>query len=348
MTISQGPQIFQKNVACSLGFFSFARVQGPFYIPDCQDLTQIRQINNLAALFSHPNFNRCVQSHGGICIDRIKSYFGYYSGPELDAHGKIKRDPFKNLHVITAEKVDRLKVAICPTCGQKINTLITCPLLELKLRYQDRDINWRAESEPLRDPIEKTLSTPQPCSLGVGEEFLTIHLIFLIDLAYLGKKPQDELSSKGIIGEFMYYDPEYAQKILDFLSCEPHHDKALLWIHQLSEQPNLQQMRADLYSYLKCLRLASYFPQGTYSQYALQNYQKRVELENLRSLLDRPRDDPPSPTKHYEASPLTKEERCIPIRYFLVCILFSFTFCYFFSIFFSTFFKARFLFVEDI
>jgi len=350
------PQLFPTRIPEEMiprDVFTLEKVK-LFYILDCQDTENIDRINQLAKLFFDPRFVHCVRGDNGISRDQVSSHFGAYMGPDLDATGRIARTSLKHLHVIGLNSFDKLSQngGFCPSCHKKVNLLITCPLWEKKLENQSRDINWSSERSPLAEAARIPVPTRRLRSLSVTQEFSTVHFIFLLEMAFCQKDPQDAISSNGIIKKFLDNDCEYATKVLDSLRKEQHLEKARTWIHFIQARSDLAKLRGELYSFLTHHVFPRDYRYKAYSTHVLTNFEGVTSLETINSYYEslyQPSEMPKRPLSSFKrrSSIVVEEGRCLPVRYVLIGILFVFTFLYFARDLLTSFFKGRFLFGED-
>lgn len=329
--------------------FSCDKMLHRFFIPDCQNLTQIRQINKLANLFFEPHFTNCLLENGGINDVQVLHDFGHYEGPELDSHGKIKQDPFQNLHVINAENVQQLvdKEGICPICCKKVDVLVSCPLMELKLKYCSIDIPWEQE-KILSKSFEKQLIFTCPSALDAHQEFSLVHLVFLLELAWCKKDPQTDSIPDGIITKFFESDGKYAEQIWESLRSELNIEKSRSWIHYLKKQHDLAYLRKELYGFLCQHIKADHDPPYLHSKKMIDECRVIDRLREVRdSFNSHQRNTIPIFSMKHKLQ-LIRGKKSISVRYLLLGGLFLFTFAYFFCTIFISFLKRKFLFGEDI
>lgn len=325
-----------------------------FYILDCQDISNVRGINDLARLFFEDKFVHCLVKGNGISSSQVISHFGDYTGPPLNEKGRIPSDTLKTLHVIGTESLGKLadRGGICPCCNKEVRILISCPLWEKKLEYPNRDIDWSIEERRLAFPTERTIPIKRSRSLSGSNEFSLLHLVFLIEMAYLNFDPQVDSIPEGIITKFLSNDREYATEVLDSIRNELFIRKARGWIQHLKERSDLLKLRRDLFNFLETHKFPTNYSPQAYSQQFFTHFERvslleeiKIECCLLRSSVPIMR--PMSPGVKGQSATVS-DGRCLPIRYLLLGALFIFTFLYFLSTILITFVKGRFFFGEDL
>lgn len=304
---------------------------GSFYIPNCQSLTQVVEINRLAELTLHEGTTQCLTP--------TKRKAAKECFQQFDSDRSVLAESLKNLHVFSKEnytKWSQKELSTCPFCAKEVTVLVTCPLWESQLLRGSESF------------------FPSQTYIKPQEVDSFIALVFLIDMAYYDTDPSDcKGEREKIISQFSSHDSTFTKEVLTFLASEREVVKSRESISLLKNSPQFHGLRRDIWEYLSNHKIPSdlYKPKE-YSNYFLKNFIGTVHLQTLRNQCEENCKE--SIPEEDASHPQIKERRTsidggkwLPLRYFLLGSLFIGTAIYFGFKIFSTFIKSRFFFGAD-
>ena len=100
---------------------------GPFYIPNCQPLDQVVEINRLAEFILHEGRTQCLTPEEIVAKKSFQHYSPEKTVLKLDSGGRISVESLKTLHVFRKEDYTQWSqkgLSTCPVCSKEVTVLV--------------------------------------------------------------------------------------------------------------------------------------------------------------------------------------------------------------------------------